>query len=48
MDIDKIIGHPLADKSAVGDDKSAPTVWSRYFVNMHYCVSTDLRAAITQ
>ncbi len=41
MDIDKIIGHPLADKSA-------PTVWSRYFVNMHYCVSTDLRAAITQ
>src|SRR5437667_10403236 len=23
MDIDKIIGYPLADKSAVGDDKSA-------------------------
>jgi hypothetical protein len=29
MDIDKIIGCPLADKSAL-------TVWPRYFVHMHY------------
>jgi hypothetical protein len=35
MDIDKLIGHPLADQSAVArirgmmkrGDKSAPTVW---------------------
>ncbi len=36
MDIDKRIGQRLADKSAVGDDKSAPTVWPEYFVNLHY------------
>jgi hypothetical protein len=30
MDIDKRIGHPLADKSA-------PTVWTWDFVNLHNC-----------
>ena len=31
------IRHALADKSAVGCDKSAPTVGPRYFVNVHSC-----------
>ena len=35
MQNDKRIGHPLADKSAVGGDKSAPTVWPEDFVNGH-------------
>ena len=35
MDIDKIIGHSLADQSAVGCDKSAPTLWPQYLVNLH-------------
>ncbi len=42
MDIDKIFGHPLADKSAVGCDKSAPTVWPREFVNLHNFARTLL------
>jgi hypothetical protein len=36
MDVDKIIGERLADKSAVRGDKSAPTGWPREFVNMHH------------
>jgi hypothetical protein len=35
MDVDKRTGQRLADKSAVGGDKSAPTVGPRYFVNVH-------------
>ncbi len=35
MDVDKRIGPLLADKSAVGCDKSAPTAWLVYFVNVH-------------
>jgi len=35
MDVDKIIGQVLADQSAVGGDKSAPTVGPDYFVHLH-------------
>jgi len=35
MDVGKRIGQRLADKSAVGCDKSAPTVWPEDFVNLH-------------
>ncbi len=35
MDVDKIVGQPLADKSAVGGDQSAPTVLLEEFVNEH-------------
>jgi hypothetical protein len=35
MDVDKRIGEPLADQSAVGSDKSAPPVWPQEFVNGH-------------
>jgi hypothetical protein len=39
MGVDKRIGEPLADKSAVGSDKSAPTLGLEYFVNIHYYLS---------
>ncbi len=40
MHVDKFIGLRLADKSAVGCDKSAPTVWPEYFVHLHNRHST--------
>jgi hypothetical protein len=36
MEFDKRIGQRLADKSAVGCDKSAPTVGPWEFVDVYY------------